>query len=252
MYRRYQSGDFTRVRALTSAGLSDYAVARELGMPRTTVQAWRRRKLAPATGLSRPLRWRPAEDSSYAYLLGAYLGDGHIVSTSANSSRLNICLDARYPAVVEEIAGAIAVAFPGTTVRRNAKPGAVLLCASRVDWPRTFPQHGPGKKHARSIALVDWQREITREYPRSLLRGLIHSDGCRCIHRFQTKLPSGRTATYAYPRYFFTNYSAGIRAIFCDHCDLLGIGWTQSSARNISISHRESVARMDSFIGPKG
>ena len=71
------------------------------------------------------------------------------------------------------------------------------------------------------------------------------------INRFQTKLPSGRVATYEYPRYFFTNYSAEIRTIFTDHCELLGIRWTQSNSRNISISHRDSVALMDSFIGPK-
>jgi len=33
--------------------------------------------------------------------------------------------------------------------------------------------------------------------------------------------------------------------------ELLGIRWTQSNPRNISISHRKSVAVMDEFIGPK-
>jgi len=41
------------------------------------------------------------------------------------------------------------------------------------------------------------------------------------------------------------------RGIFCEHCELLGIRWTQSNPRNISISHRKSVALMDEFIGPK-
>jgi hypothetical protein len=36
-----------------------------------------------------------------------------------------------------------------------------------------------------------------------------------------------------------------------EHCERLGIRWTQSNARNISISHRTSVALMDEFIGPK-
>jgi hypothetical protein len=48
-----------------------------------------------------------------------------------------------------------------------------------------------------------------------------------------------------------SNYSADIRRIFCDHCDLLGIRWTQSSFKNISIANRESVTTLDSFIGPK-
>jgi hypothetical protein len=41
------------------------------------------------------------------------------------------------------------------------------------------------------------------------------------------------------------------RQIFCDHCELLGIRWTRSNARNISVSDRESVALLDQFVGPK-
>ncbi len=58
-------------------------------------------------------------------------------------------------------------------------------------------------------------------------------------------------AEYSYPRYFFTNLSADIRGIFCEHCELLGIRWTQSNPRNISVSHHESVAILDRFVGPK-
>ena len=43
----------------------------------------------------------------------------------------------------------------------------------------------------------------------------------------------------------------GFLRIFCEHCELLAIRWTQSNPRNISISHRTSVALMDEFIGPK-
>ena len=114
-----------------------------------------------------------------------------------------------------------------------------------------FPQHGPGKKHERKIELVSWQREITHRYTREFIRGLIHSDGSRCMNRFAVRLSSGRVGRYAYPRYFFTNYSADIRRIFCEHCELLGIRWTQSNARNISVSHRDSVALLDDFVGPK-
>ena len=71
------------------------------------------------------------------------------------------------------------------------------------------------------------------------------------INRFSVKLPSGRTGRYEYPRYFFTNYSADIRKLFCDHCSMLNVRWTQSSFKNISVAHRASVALLDSFIGPK-
>jgi hypothetical protein len=45
--------------------------------------------------------------------------------------------------------------------------------------------------------------------------------------------------------------SADIRGLFCEYCERLGIRWTQSNPRNISISHRASVARVDSFVPAK-
>jgi hypothetical protein len=38
-------------------------------------------------------------------------------------------------------------------------------------WPCLFPQHGPGMKHQRRIALEKWQRRICDLYPHRLLRG---------------------------------------------------------------------------------
>ena len=99
--------------------------------------------------------------------------------------------------------------------------------------------------------LADWQREVVDEFPQQFLRGLIHSDGCRTVNRFKTKLPSGRVAEYAYARYFFSNLSPDIRGLFCEYCDRLGIRWTLSNPRNVSVSHRASVALLDEFVGPK-
>jgi hypothetical protein len=64
-------------------------------------------------------------------------------------------------------------------------------------------------------------------------------------------LPSGRIAEYCYVRYFFSNWSADIRQIFIDHCALLGIRVTQSNPRNLSVSHRDSVAILEQIVGPK-
>jgi hypothetical protein len=80
-----------------------------------------------------------------------------------------------------------------------------------------LPQDGPGRKHLRPIVLTDWQLELPRAHPGALIRGLIHSDGCRVLNQFQTKLPTGRIASYSYVRYFFSNHSADIRQIFIDH-----------------------------------
>jgi hypothetical protein len=182
-----------------------------------------------------------------------YLGDGHIAVPPRGSPFLQIVLDAQYESIIEECRGALGATVPDRPVRghRRRGGGAVVVQMSTPRWPEIFPQCGRGKKHLRRIVLTEWQREITTRYPRELLRGLIHSDGCRTTNRFSTRLPSGRVATYEYVRYFFSNLSADIRGIFCDHCDLLGIRWTQSNHRNISISKRPSVALLDSFIGPK-
>lgn len=195
--------------------------------------------------------WRPAEAGVYAYLLGIYLGDGTIAAHSRRCFGLHVTLDDAYPTVVAEVEAAMAC-VSGRRVGRHQRPGnhGMHLYSYSPIWPRAFPQHGPGRKHTRKIELAGWQEELIDRDPRPLLRGLIHSDGCRCINRFSVQLKGG-PREYEYPRYFFTNYSADIRGIFCRYCDRLGIRWSQSSFKNISVSHRDSVAILDSFAGPK-
>jgi hypothetical protein len=237
------------VEKLVARGASDYAIGALTGVPRSTVGRWRRYADRGPRELEGSGEWRPPDARTYAYLLGLYLGDGCL---AASGSPLMIALDARYPGIVTAAQRAIETSVPGIAVHRYRPiENLVRVVASSPLWSQAFPQHGPGKKHTRQIELVDWQTEITHAHPRELLRGLIHSDGCRTVNRFKTKLPSGRIAAYQYPRYFFSNLSEDIRRIFCEHCELLGIRWTQSNPRNISVSHRHSVALLDEFIGPK-
>lgn len=136
-------------------------------------------------------------DFSYAYLLGLYLGDGGITSHPRGVFRLRVFLDRAYPVIVHECEAAIAILAPGnrvSTIRSNTcsmdAPGAF----SR-HWPCLFPQHGPGRKHERPIALAPWQREIVDRYPWRFLRGLIHSDGSRHLNTIRHP-----RKTYRYPR----------------------------------------------------
>jgi hypothetical protein len=94
--------------------------------------------------------------------------------------------------------------------------------------------------------LTDWQAALVKGHPRDLLRGLIHSDGCRFTNTVRHE-----HRTYEYPRYNFTNRSDDIRRIFCGACDLLGIEWRVMNRWNISVARRASVARLDEFVGPK-
>lgn len=126
---------------------------------------------------------------------------------------MRITLDAVSGELVGKAHGALLTTFPDRHIGVYKHPvhRKVDLQLSHRSLAYAFPQHGPGRKHEREIALVPWQLQLTQAYPERLLRGLIHSDGSRCINRFSTKLPSGRVATYEYPRYFFTNYSTDIR-----------------------------------------
>jgi hypothetical protein len=189
---------------------------------------------------------------SYSYLLGLYLGDGWVGPSSARA-QLVFRLDAHYPGIIDACAAVANAVLPDARVRVYDVRGQRCVGVTSYDrrWLDLFPQAGPGPKHERPIVLADWQRAIVDEFSRPFLRGLIHSDGCRCVNRFKTKLPSGRVADYEYPRYFFSNLSADIRALFCEYCERLGVRWTQSNHRNISVSHRRSVAILDGFVGPK-
>jgi hypothetical protein len=196
--------------------------------------------------------WRPPDRWSYSYLLGLYLGDGW-VAPHLRTARFVITLDGIYPEIIEDAHCAATLCLPPRPVSVHPIVGsrALLVQSYWKGWLEVFPQWGDGRKHERPIVLADWQREIVDEFPEQFLRGLIHSDGCRVINRFKTKLPSGKVAEYAYPRYFFSNLSVDIRGLFCEYCERLGVRWTQSNHRNISVSHRKSVAILDGFIGPK-
>jgi len=241
--------------AMIKRGRSDLEIARKTKIPRPTISSWRHgrgseyhRRRASASA-----SWRPSDARAYCYLLGIYLGDGCIVVLRSGSARLLVSLDSAYPQIIETVLDSACRVLPDARVSRALGPNGTvtLVRISHPVLPFAFPQHGPGRKHRREIVLTAWQRALTHANPRELLRGLVHSDGCRTLNRFKTRLPSGRVAEYVYPRYFFSNLSDGIRAIFCEHCDLLGIRWTQSNPRNISVSHRKSVALLDEFVGPK-
>jgi hypothetical protein len=196
--------------------------------------------------------WQPPDEASYSHLLGLYLGDGHLAKYP-RTYRLVVTCDDAYPALIEACRLSIERTQLPRRVRVEHDPTRrfVRVVADSARWPAAFPQHGRGRKHERKIELADWQRAVVDRFPQEFLRGLLHSDGCRTINRFKTKLPSERIAEYAYPRWFFSNRSADIRGLFCEYCDRLGIRWTQSNPRNISVSHRDSVARLDSFVPAK-
>jgi hypothetical protein len=238
-------------------GMNDCQISRLMGIPHRTIRGWR---VGDTRSSPRSLRSKHNDErcpicgkgelheKAYAYLLGLYLGDGHIVEVKRGVFRLSTYLDLRYPGIIEECRQAlIAVRTNGSSkVTYQERDGCAQVSAYWKHWPCLFPQHGPGLKHLRPIVLTKWQEALANQFPGGLLRGLIHSDGTRGMNTIITK-----TKKYKYPRYQFTNYSADIREIFCNACDAYGVSWTQMNWRTIAVSRRTDVAKLDQIIGPK-
>jgi DNA-binding transcriptional regulator YiaG len=253
----------TKVLELRRAGLSPAEISRQTGINRGTVRDWISGRTPRRTG------WYGRDPSdlgcpacgacthhferlppSYLYLLGLYLGDGCISAHPRGVFRLRIFCDVSYPRIVAECKSAIRELTPNkiSEMRRaggfeTSTPDSNMeLGVYWKSWPCLFPQHGPGRKHERPIELVDWQQRLLEKHPDRLLRGLIHSDGCRFIN-------TGRGG-WTCPRYSFSNRSEGILQIFCDACDQMDLHWTLAP-HTVYVSRKADVARMDEFIGPK-
>jgi hypothetical protein len=241
--------------SMFGTSLSDREIARRTDVSQGTVSRWRRAGAPPQTVLRsiRRDRWAVHDSRAYCYLLGTYLGDGTVSLQPPDHWHLDIINDRRYQAISAEILEAMRITFPGSTPRTwpSHAGESDILHVAHPALPTAFPQHGPGRKHTRHIELADWQYELTRADPGALIRGLIHSDGCRTMNTFTTRLPSGRVGDYSYVRYFFTNQSPDIRRIFAEHCELLGIRVTQPNHRNLSVSDRKSVTIMERIVGRK-
>jgi len=246
--------EYEAVRELVAEGLNTCEISRRTRIPRTTVRTWLRFGFHPSTR-DRPLCapphsfcWSVVPQASYAYLLGQYLGDGWITKVGPRHVYcLRVFCATAYPGIIAECVDAISAVMPSNRVGTYRLPGECIQVQSySKHWQHLLPQHGPGMKHARPIVLEEWQRSIVEGHPEMLVRGLIHSDGCRVVNKVRR-----RGKPYEYPRYFFSNRSEDIKSIFCDALDQLGVSWRRDGDQNISIARRESVTLLDTFVGPK-
>jgi hypothetical protein len=86
----------------------------------------------------------------------------------------------RIPAIIHESCVAMEAVVPGKHAHcyRRGGEGYVEVWIYWKHWPCLIPQHGPGRKHLRRIALVPWQQLIVDRERKAFIRGRIHSDGC--------------------------------------------------------------------------
>lgn len=254
-----------RTQAITMLrnGIRNAEVARALKIPTGTIGAWKhedRRRSGTLPGRRTSICPRcdpeklPLNRKSYSYLLGLYLGDGHLGDGAAMRKKgihfLSIaCADA-WPGLMDECEASIRDVMPHNSVFRVPRQGMHEVKACSKHWTCLFPQHGPGHKHERRIALEPWQREIVAEFTREFIRGLIHSDGCR-VYNVAIRTRKGKTTRYYYSRYHFVNESPHIRDLFTQALDRLDIEWSYNRRNSVSIAKRESVRKLDAFVGPK-
>ncbi|WP_438294415.1 helix-turn-helix domain-containing protein [Streptomyces sp. HUAS TT7] len=254
-------GTEVRQKAVTllRQGMTNRAVAERLNVPRGTVRWWRHEdRRSRGEPYEHPTdcpqcTGRDFDHVAYAYLLGLYLGDGHIIS-KPKQHHLSIFCNAAQTGLIDAAEQAMQSVMPLPSTTRRQREGCVEVKSFTKHWTCMFPQHGPGKKHERRIALEPWQQDIVDAHPWEFIRGLIHSDGCRATN-WATRIVGGEKKRYEYPRYWFTNVSDDIRQLYTDTLDQLGIEWRHCTRRgkpyNISVARRDSVALMDQHIGPK-
>ncbi len=233
------------------AGATVAETARAVGISYPTVRQWCKIQPEPKQHgtASRCFRCRsdvknPTEPGQYAYLLGLYLGDGHLV-TSARVPVLRIsCADA-WPGLIDACEVAMKCVL-AASVQRVQMQGCVSVQSYGKHWPCLLPQHGPGKKHERPIILADWQRRLVEPHAGDFVRGLFHSDGARFANRVTV-----RGKEYVYPRYMFTNESTDIMGLCQWALDLLDIAWKMNRRNSLSVARGTAVAAPDRHVGPK-
>ena len=193
------------------------------------------------------------DEHEYADVLGQYLGDGTVSPGPRGVFKLRITMCDAYPGIMAECADAIHAVMPANLVSayQHRGQGCTEVMSHSKHWICLIPQHGPGRKHLRSIVLEPGQERIALDrHPRQLLRGLIHSDGCRVINWVMGRDQDG-PKRYTYPWYLFSNESDDIRGIFVEACHRVGAECRANRRNSISVARRDSVRLLDAFIGPK-
>jgi len=242
--------------AASDAGVPDRENAASHGVALKTIRRWRR--LYQRRGLPRgqahttvpcPKCTSASLDGpAYAELLGWYLG-GYLSRGRRGVWNLHVYNDALYPDVNAHIADLMRSVKPGGRPHTRLLPGCVATTTGWKHWPCLFPQHGPGRKHERTIALEDWQRDLVALHPGDFLRGLFHSDGSR-TRNWATQVVGGTVKRYDYPRWEFVNRSDDILGLCCWALDLCQIAWRRPRVNAIAVSRRDAVQTLDVLIGP--
>ena len=174
------------------------------------------------------------ENEAYSYLLGQYLGDGHINKMN-RTYKLRIFNDVKYVKLNDFIFKKLKEAFPKNKINSCFYQNHIITYVYSNKIPKLFPQHGKGLKNSRDVRLLKWQYDLLNY--KYLFAGLLHSDGCIYIDR-------------GYKMCIFSNTSNDILNLFTECCDKLNLRYTITK-NHVNIRRRKEVSWISENIGDK-
>ncbi|MFD0331004.1 hypothetical protein ACFQZC_29570 [Streptacidiphilus monticola] len=74
-------------------------------------------------------------------------------------------LDDAWPGIIDATETAMRTVMPAYRTGRAQRTGCTVVKSYSVHWTCLFPQHGPGLKSSRRIALQPWQHQIVGAHP---------------------------------------------------------------------------------------
>src|SRR4051794_27277847 len=128
----YDRKTVDRARSLSRQGVTDSDGARICGVSVGGVRHWRYGSRRAVEGLDLLRECPPCGDRSlvrpaYAYLLGLYLGDGHIAHHRRDVLRLTIACCDDWPGLIDAAACAMATVMPASSVGRLPSSGCTMV-----------------------------------------------------------------------------------------------------------------------------
>lgn len=226
---------------LLNEGMKISEIAKVTGINRSSISNWKQRQ-------GRVGRKEPTisicDNRIYSFLLGMYLGDGHIFQLE-RTQRFTITNDKKYETLNNLIIECGKILFesnPYVFDRESRNRGKSLdIIFHKTTMSLFFPQHGRGKKHSRDIKLEQWQLDIIDHV--QLLKGLMFSDGSSYVDNQSNIL-----------KYNFSNKSDDIHSI-CRRClDILNIEYHIQIKKNANYTmiHKKSESdKLFELIGTK-
>ena len=248
-------------RRLSELGVIDSENARICGVSIRAIRHWRqaiavligRTQNVVETHLPTVPR-RVLDERAYAYLLGLYLGDGHITRGPKRRLRRSgsTCCDG-WPGLLDLAKQTMSLVMPSSSVfavadrswlhgdQEHVKALAVPACRSMAPAESTSARSNSSPGSRRSWPGIREASPAGSFTP--MAAALIN-------HSAAARSRSG-DRWYEYPRYLFVNRSADIHRLCGEALDRLGVAWRFSKPTTISVARREAVARLDEFVGPK-